>query len=175
MNEHKEYQSDKVDLRVWRRLIAYAMRRPRRVAGLGATLLVVSAIDILYPAADALCIDHFVEGHTAQGLGWFALLYVACVAVQGAGVFFFVRGAGRLEMDICYDIRQDAFHAAATAVVQLLRHHSVGWLMARMGSGRGPPGRDDRLEPCGPVLVWLFRRRHRGTRDLVFLRWAFWC
>ena len=134
MNEHKEYQSDKVDLRVWRRLIAYAMRRPRRVAGLGATLLVVSAIDILYPQLTRFAIDHFVEGHTAQGLGWFALLYVACVAVQGAGVFFFVRGAGRLEMDICYDIRQDAFTRLQQLSFSFYDTTSVGWLMARMGS-----------------------------------------
>lgn len=134
MNEQKEYRSDKVDLRVWRRLIAYAMRRPRRVAGLGATLLVVSAIDIIYPQLTRFAIDRFVEGHTAQGLGWFALLYVACVAVQGAGVFFFVRGAGRLEMDICYDIRQDAFTRLQQLSFSFYDTTSVGWLMARMGS-----------------------------------------
>ena len=107
--DQKEYSSEKIDLRVWRRLIAYAMRRKGDVARLACVLLVVSSIDILYPQLTRYAINHFIEGNTTQGLWAFALFYAAVIAVQGFGVFFFVRGAGRLEMNICYDIRQDAF------------------------------------------------------------------
>ena len=47
----KEYSSEKIDLRVWRRLIAYAMRRKSEVGRLACVLLVVSSIDILYPVS----------------------------------------------------------------------------------------------------------------------------
>ena len=51
--DQKEYSSEKIDLRVWRRLIAYAMRRKGDVVRLACVLLVVSSIDILYPQLTA--------------------------------------------------------------------------------------------------------------------------
>ena len=42
--DQKEYSSEKIDLRVWRRLIAYAMRRKGDVARLACVLLVVSLL-----------------------------------------------------------------------------------------------------------------------------------
>ena len=132
--DQKEYSSEKIDLRVWRRLIAYAMRRKGDVVRLACVLLVVSSIDILYPQLTRYAINHFIEGNTTQGLWAFALFYAAVIAVQGFGVFFFVRGAGRLEMNICYDIRQDAFTHLQELSFSFYDTTSVGWLMARMGS-----------------------------------------
>ena len=95
-------------------------------------MLVVSTIDILYPQLTRYAINHFIEGGTTQGLWAFALLYAAAIAVQGLCVFFFVRGAGRLEMNICYDIRQDAFTHLQELSFSFYDTTSVGWLMARM-------------------------------------------
>lgn len=134
MLEQKEYQSEKIDLRVWKRLIAYALRRRGTVVRLMLTLLVVSCVDLLYPQLTRFAISHFIEGGTTQGLPLFILAYVLCVSVQGFGVFFFVRGAGRLEMDISYDIRQDGFTRLQELSFSFYDTTSVGWLMARMGS-----------------------------------------
>ena len=134
MLEQKEYQNSRIDLRVWKRLIAYALRRPGTVARLMGTLLVVSCIDLIYPQLSRFAIDHFIEGGTTQGLGLFALIYALCVCIQGFGVFLFVRGAGRLEMDISYDIRQDGFTRLQQLSFSFYDTTSVGWLMARMGS-----------------------------------------
>ena len=106
------------------------MRRKSEVGRLACVLLVVSSIDILYPQLTRYAINHFIEGGTTQGLWAFALLYAAVIAVQGLGVFFFVRGAGRLEMNICYDIRQDAFTHLQELSFSFYDTTSVGWLMA---------------------------------------------
>ena len=134
MLEQKEYRSEKIDLRVWKRLIAYALRRRSSVVRLMVTLLVVSCVDLIYPQLSRFAISHFIEGQTTEGLPLFALVYVLCVVVQGLGVFFFVRGAGRLEMDISYDIRQDGFTRLQELSFSFYDTTSVGWLMARMGS-----------------------------------------
>ena len=132
--DQKDYSSDKIDLSVWKRLVAYALRRKATVVRLMLTLLVVSCADLLYPQLSRFAIDHFIEGHTTAGLPAFAALYAAVVVVQGLGVFFFVRGAGRLEMDISYDIRQDAFTRLQELSFSFYDTTSVGWLMARLGS-----------------------------------------
>ena len=71
--DQKEYSSEKIDLRVWRRLIAYAMRRKGDVVRLACVLLVVSSIDILYPQLTRYAINHFIEGNTTQGLWAFSM------------------------------------------------------------------------------------------------------
>ena len=134
MHEQKEYQNTKVDLRVWKRLIAYAMRRPQTVIRLMLTLLVVACVDLAYPQLTRFAIDYFIAGNTTEGIGLFAAVYAIVVILQGTGVFFFVRGAGKLEMDISYDIRQDAFSRLQQLSFSFYDTTSVGWLMARMGS-----------------------------------------
>ena len=88
-------------------------------------LLVVAGIDLAYPQFSRYAIDHFIEGGCT-----------ACrclVVVQSLGVFLFVRGAGRLEMDMSYDIRQDAFAKLQQLSFSFYDTTSVGWLMAPYG------------------------------------------
>ena len=92
-------------------------------------LLVVAGIDLAYPQFSRYAIDHFIEGGTTEGLWLYGLVYAALVVVQSLGVFLFVRGAGRLEMDI--ELRHPARHAfdrLQTAFVQLTTTRTSGWL-----------------------------------------------
>lgn len=48
--ENKRDTADqKIDLRLWKRLIAYAMRHRRTVVSVMLVLLVVAGIDLAYP------------------------------------------------------------------------------------------------------------------------------
>ncbi len=124
----------KVDLRLWRRLIAYALRHRRIVLWMMPVLLLVAGIDLVYPQLTRYAIDHFIGEGTTEGLAGFGLLYAACVVVQGVCVFLFVRGSGHLEMNMSYDIPQDAFAKLQQLSFSFYDTTSVGWLMARMVS-----------------------------------------
>ena len=133
--ENRRDEADqKIDLRLWKRLAAYALRHRRIVLGMLPVLLMVSGIDLLYPQLTRYAIDHFIGGSTTEGLLGYGLLYAACVILQGMGVFLFIRGSGRLEMDMSYDIRQDAFAKLQQLSFSFYDTTSVGWLMARMVS-----------------------------------------
>lgn len=130
----RDEAEQKIELRLWKRLFQYAMRYKRKVIGIIAMLLVVAGIDLAYPQLSRYAIDHFIGGGTTEGLGWYALLYVAFVAAQSAGVFLWVRGAGQLEMRMSYDIRQDVFAKLQQLSFSFYDTTSVGWLMARVVS-----------------------------------------
>lgn len=125
---------DKIDGKVWKRLIAYGMQYRGRVIRTMLVLLGVSGVDLAYPLLSRYAINHFIVGETTRGLGVFGFIYLFLVVLQGLGVVLFVRGAGRLEMDICYDIRQDAFSHLQQLSFSYYDTTSVGWLMARLGS-----------------------------------------
>ena len=132
--EVRHADNEKIDLRVWRRLADYALRYKPRVIRTMLVLLVVSGVDLAYPLLSRYAINHFIMGETTQGLGLFGAVYVLLVVAQGFCVFLFVRGAGRLEMDMSFDIRQEAFTHLQQLSFSYYDTTSVGWLMARMGS-----------------------------------------
>lgn len=132
--EVRHADNEKIDLKVWKRLVDYGLQYKARVIRTILVLLVVSGADLAYPLFTRYAINHFIVGETTGGLWLFGVIYVVTVAVQGLGVVLFVRGAGRLEMDISYDIRQDAFTHLQQLSFSYYDTTSVGWLMARMGS-----------------------------------------
>ncbi len=134
LENRRDDADQKIDLRLWKRLIAYAMRHRGTVFRMIPVLLVVAGIDLLYPQLTRYAIDHFIGGNTTEGLWGYGVLYAACVVLQGLCVFLFVRGSGRLEMDMSYDIRQDAFARLQQLSFSFYDTTSVGWLMARMVS-----------------------------------------
>ena len=76
--ENKRDTADqKIDLRLWKRLIAYAMRHRRTVVSVMLVLLVVAGIDLAYPQLSRYAIDHFIEGGTTEGLWLYGLVYAA--------------------------------------------------------------------------------------------------
>ena len=108
--ENKRDTADqKIELRLWKRLIAYAMRHRRTVVSVMLVLLVVAGIDLAYPQLSRYAIDHFIEGGTTEGLWLYGLVYAALVVVQSLR-----HPAGC----VC---------KAPAAFVQLLRHH-LRWL-----------------------------------------------
>ena len=130
----RDEADQKIELRLWKRLLQYAWRHKRSVITLVGLLVVVAGIDLAYPQLSRYAIDHFIGGATTEGLGWYALVYVLFVAVQSAGVFLHIRGAGQLEMDMSYDIRQDVFAKLQQLSFSFYDTTSVGWLMARVVS-----------------------------------------
>lgn len=132
--EIRHADNERIDLRVWKRLVDYGLQYKARVIRTILVLLVVSGADLAYPLLTRYAINHFIVGGTLDGLGLFGTVYVLMVIAQGIGVILFVRGAGRLEMDICYDIRQDAFAHLQQLSFSYYDTTSVGWLMARLGS-----------------------------------------
>ena len=130
----RDEADQKIELRLWKRLLQYAWRHKRSVITLVGLLVVVAGIDLAYPQLSRYAIDHFIGGGTTEGLGWYALVYVLFVAVQSAGVFLHIRGAGQLEMDMSYDIRQDVFAKLQQLSFSFYDTTSVGWLMARVVS-----------------------------------------
>ena len=134
MMQEKTYQDQKIDLRVWKRLIGYAMRSKSRVFTTMTLMAIVALIDLIYPLMTRFAINHFILPQSTEGIWWFAAGYIGLVIIQATNVCLFISGTGRLERDISYDIRQEAFTKLQQLSFSFYDTTSVGWLMARMGS-----------------------------------------
>ena len=135
--QERDFDGKKVDFRLWKRLYAYAMRRRWLVILLISALLTVALVDVAYPLLSRYAIDHFVIPKTTDRLAPYIVAYVLLVLLQGAGVVAFIVLAGKLEMDIAYSIRQDAFLKLQELSFAFYDKTAVGYLMARMVSDIG--------------------------------------
>ena len=124
--------SEKIDMGLWRRLASYAWRSKGLVIFSVLSLLCVALVDIAYPLFNKYAIDHFITPGTTDGLGLFFAAYILAVVFQSAGVMCFVSGAGKLEMQISYDIRQEVFLKLQTLSFSFYDKTAVGYLMSRM-------------------------------------------
>ena len=131
--EEKEFDQ-KVDLKLWRKLIKYALRSKKILALIVLANIVVAAIDIIYPLLSRYAIDEIIAGAHTERLLPFGLIYLAFIILQGIGVLSFIKGSGKLEMDIAFDIRQDAFKKLQELPFSYYDKTAVGYIMARMVS-----------------------------------------
>lgn len=133
----KNYENEKVDLSIWKRMFGYAVRNKKLFLTIIGALLIVSLIDAAYPLMTNYAIDHFVIPLSGEGIWPFFALYAAMVIVQGSFTFLFISRSGRMEMYISYTIRQEAFMKLQTLSFSFYDKTAVGYLMARMISDIG--------------------------------------
>ncbi len=133
--KEEEFERDeKVDLSLWKRLFRYVFHYRKTAILLMITNVMIALIDIAYPLMSRFAIDHFIMQGTTKGMGLFIPAYLLLVLCQSAGVYFFVRMAGRIEMNVSYDIRKQAFQKLQELSFSYYDKTAVGYLMARMVS-----------------------------------------
>ncbi|MGI6665440.1 MAG: ABC transporter ATP-binding protein [Christensenellaceae bacterium] len=134
---HEEEFTQKVDMNIWKRLIAYAFRYKKLLVALLATLIITTIGDIAFPLFNRYAIDNFVMKETTDGITTYAIVYVATIIVQAVTVMFFLSFAGKLEMRMAYDIRQDAFTKLQLLSFSYYDKTAVGYIHARVISDVG--------------------------------------
>ena len=128
----EEEFNKKVDMKVWKRLLAYGLRQKKLLIPLIVFMFIVAAIDLVYPQLSRYAIDSIIMQGDIKRLIPFAAVYFIVIALQSFGTVMFISRAGKLEMAIAYDIRQDAFQKLQELSFSYYDKTAVGYIMARM-------------------------------------------
>ncbi|MBR5947470.1 MAG: ABC transporter ATP-binding protein [Clostridia bacterium] len=130
----EEEFNKKIDFKIWKRLLAYALRHRVVFILIIVFMLIVALIDIIYPQLTRYAIDNIIaEGESGLNkLVPFALVYIAFVVVQAVCVITFILLCGKLEMAMSFDIRHDAFKKLQELSFSYYDKTAVGYIMARM-------------------------------------------
>ena len=131
--EEQDY-TKKLDLGLWRRLLKYARPYYGLLLALAGTMVLNAVGDVLFPMLTSYAIDNFIVPQSVRGLGWFILTYLLVLAMQVTTIFAFQRFAAKVEVGVCYTIRQMAFRKLQQLSFSFYDKTSVGYLMARVTS-----------------------------------------
>ena len=140
MDNEQDFQGQKVDLKLWKRLFRYALRNKKALVQDIIALVIVAVIDALYPYLTRFAIDTFVNPGgepSTNGVWIFGISYAVLILVQSFFTMLFIKRSGDIEMAISYDIRQEAFLHLQNLSFSFYDKTSVGYLMARMVSDIG--------------------------------------
>ena len=119
---------------LWKKLMGFAKPYRKNLVIIGAMMIILAVIDVIFPIMTKYAIDNFVIPERLEGLSIFALLYILLVILQSVVVWIFIAEAGKVDTGICYNIRKTGFQKLQELSFSYFDKTHIGWIMARMVS-----------------------------------------
>ncbi len=132
--EEESYTDTSFDLTVWKKIFRY-MKPLKKHFIIGMCAVVMLAfLDVAYPLLNRFAIDGIIEEDRIDRLPIFIGLFAVYVVVIVTMIYTFIIHAGRIQVELAYSIRKDAFHKLQELPFVYYDRTPVGWIMARMTS-----------------------------------------
>ncbi len=131
--EEQEYNKP-FSFRTWAKMLPFF--RPYRkyfAVTLGLNIL-LAGIDVIVPLFQSYAIDRFITPDTLNGLGVFAAVYAAVILAQTCSVYWSVRAATIIEMNVGKDLKWAQFTHLQTLSFSYYNTTPVGYIHARVMS-----------------------------------------
>ena len=143
--EQKNQQGRFASLKTWAKLLPFLKPYSRNMAVILSLMLVSAGCDLAYPLLSGYAVDHFVTPRQSQGVGWYALGYMAVVLAQMLCTIIFARSALKVEMYLGRDLKKRLFTHLQTLSFSYYNTTPVGTIMARVMSD---------TNKIGSVFAW---------------------
>ena len=143
--EQKNQQGRFASLKTWAKLLPFLKPYSRSMALILCLMLVSAGCDLAYPLLSGYAVDHFVTPRQSQGVGWYALGYMAVVLAQMLCTIIFARSALKVEMYLGRDLKKRLFTHLQTLSFSYYNTTPVGTIMARVMSD---------TNKIGSVFAW---------------------
>ena len=137
MNQADWFEDDyeiKLDLRLWRKMLAYTLKYRRTAVAFTLVALGLAASDLCFPILTGQVIADVQEHGSHANLPAFAGLFAGLTVALCCCIRAFIACAGKIRTHVSHDIRRDAFEQLQKLSFSFYDTKSVGWLMARLTS-----------------------------------------
>ena len=127
-------QEEKVDLRLWRKLLAYTLHYRRTSIAFAFVAFGLAASDLGFPIVTGRLIADIEQNASETNLAPYIAVYATLAVALCASVWGFITCAGKIRTHVSHDIRRDAFGNLQQLSFSFYDTKPVGWLMARLTS-----------------------------------------
>lgn len=136
--EEKQYNTDSLDLNLWKRILALLGSSKQHLIKLGIFMLLMAIVDVIRPYLDKIAIDYFASGDVKTNeLIIYAIVYIMVIILNGVLVSSFTRQSAYIESGFLYDIRDRLFEKVQLLSYSYFDKTPTGWIMARLSSDVG--------------------------------------
>ncbi|MDE8277711.1 ABC transporter ATP-binding protein [Erysipelothrix rhusiopathiae] len=159
--EEEQFTSEKLDVGLWKKILKMLLENKKNLFLALFFVLLEAVIGVILPVLNRYAIDVFYQGHgSTETILKFTLLYGGLVAVQAFLIYEFIYRSGLIEMDISYQIRQNAMEKLQTLPFSYYDKTPTGWIMARMTSD---------VSRLSEILSWSFNDLVWGFLVMILL------
>ena len=141
----EEFQHKKVEWKTWKTLLQFVLKYKKILILMIASMSVMGVIEVLMPYLTSFAIDNYIVPRKLDDLWKFILLYVGAILATGGTVFTFVYFAGKMEVSVTHDIRENGFDRLQILSYSYYDVTSVGYIMARLTSD---------AQKLGDTMAW---------------------
>ncbi|MDD3191196.1 MAG: ABC transporter ATP-binding protein [Bacilli bacterium] len=132
--EEQDYSKDKLQFSIWKKIIKMVLKKKMSLTIMIFSMLSLSFLDIINPIINANAITHFFENRNYTEVGLYIFLYVGMALGYMLTIWLFIRMAGKVEVEIGYEIRKEAFVKLQELPFSYYDKTPAGWIMARLTS-----------------------------------------
>ena len=141
-----------VDLRLWRKLLAYTLHYKRTAIAFTVIAIGMAASDLCFPLLTGKLIADIEANGSNVDLPFYAWAFAGLTVTIVSFIWGFILCAGKIRTHVSHDIRRDAFGQLQELSFSFFDAKPVGWLMARLTSD---------CQRLSNILAW-------GVMDLIW-------
>ncbi|HHV60734.1 MAG TPA: ABC transporter ATP-binding protein [Clostridiaceae bacterium] len=156
----EEDYSKQFDIGLWKKLLRCLIPYKKLLVVSIGLIVLIGAIDAVFPLITRYAIDNFIMEGKLSDLIYFAPLYGFLIVFQSVNVFLHIAVSGKIEMGVCYDLRETGFKRLQELSYSYYDRTPVGWIMARMTSD---------VQRLSETLSWGFTDLIWGFSMMVFI------
>jgi len=135
MAAYEEQEYDKpFSIKVWGKMLPFFRPYKRYFAVTLGLNIFLAGIDVAVPLFQSYAIDRFITADRLTGLSGFALAYAAVIVIQTMCVYFSVRAATTIEMNVGKDLKWAQFEHLQRLSFSYYNTTPVGYIHARVMS-----------------------------------------
>lgn len=131
--EEQEYNKP-FQMKIWAQMLPYIKPYKKYFFITFGLNIWLAAVDILAPLFQSYAINNFIVPDTLDGVGKFALAYVAVIVSQGISVYWSVHAATTIEMNVGKDLKWAQFEHLQRLSFSYYNTTPVGYIHARVMS-----------------------------------------
>lgn len=132
--EEIDYSKEKLKINIWKKIAKMVMRKKGKVIILVFSMFFLSCLDILTPIVNKISIEKFFQNRDFEGIMWYGLIYLGISLAYLLCIWLFIHVAGKVEVEIGYEVRKDAFVKLQELPFSYYDKTPAGWIMARVTS-----------------------------------------
>lgn len=133
--DENDYQSEKFSAGIWKKLIKLVIKRKKHLILMIIFVLGLAALDVIYPLLNRYAIQtYFSDNPDFSSKPYFILAYIGLALGYLITVWGFIKMAGVVEVEVGYELREEAFKRLQILPFSYYDKTPAGWIMARLTS-----------------------------------------
>ncbi|MGD9887108.1 MAG: ABC transporter transmembrane domain-containing protein, partial [Bacilli bacterium] len=134
--EEKDFSDEKFSARIWKKILKIVLKKKKNLIIMVVSVVGLASLDLLYPLLNAYALENYFQAVNPDFSNKYLFLaaYALIAVGYGVTVFGFIKAAGEVEVEVGYELRDEAFYRLQQLPFSYYDKTPSGWIMARLTS-----------------------------------------